>query len=114
MGSQSIVASVQGDCHAVEGIDVLEFTVATDDEGELEISCPDLRYQMDYECHAWDLLTRAAEPMEDAVAPHTIELTGARLGFHIDGGYLVKCTAICQKGGLYNMDETSSQRDHES
>ena len=83
------------------GMDLLEFTIATEEKGDLEIVCPDLRYHMDYECQAWDLTTRAAEPLEDVVAPHTIELAGAVLRFDIDAGYLLKCTAICQNVGLY-------------
>ena len=79
--------------------------MVTDDPGSLEIACPDLRFQMDYECQAWDLVTRSAEPVEDVIASHTIELVGPVVAFDIDAGYLVKCTAICQHAGRYGDDE---------
>ena len=111
IGSQSIVASVQGDCSGGDDIsdtngimdNTLEFTVVTDEEGDLEITCPDLRHQLDYVCHAWDLTTRAPQPVDDAVVPHSIELAGARLGLHVEGGYLLKCTLVCQKASLFRQ-----------
>lgn len=82
--------------------------MATEDPGSLEITCPDLRFQMDFECQVWDLVTRSVEAVEDVLAPHSIELVGPAVAFDIDAGYLVKCTAICQNVGRYS-DDTANE-----
>ena len=57
----TVAASYEGECDSEEMVDVLEVVIVADRNGSIEVTCPDLSYDIDWECRTFDILNPNVE-----------------------------------------------------